>query len=46
MEFLAAVPDDKAIPVYILTVEVVLQKGKNEFEHLLREKLEQHKKKG
>ncbi|MCR5176184.1 MAG: tetraacyldisaccharide 4'-kinase [Anaerovibrio sp.] len=46
MEFLAAVPEDKAIPVYILTVEVVLQDGKDEFEAMLREKLEGRRKKG
>ena len=47
MEFLAAVPDEKQIPVLILTVEVVLQNGKDEFEEMLRrkiaEKLGQHK---
>ncbi|MBE6106213.1 tetraacyldisaccharide 4'-kinase [Anaerovibrio lipolyticus] len=47
MEFLAAVPDEKQIPVLILTVEVVLQNGKDEFEEMLQrkiaEKLGQHK---
>ncbi len=46
MEFLAAVPEERAIPVYILTVEVVLQDGKNEFEQLLKDKLAQRKQKG
>lgn len=46
MEFLAAVPEERAIPVYILTVEVVLQDGRDEFEKMLKEKLEQHNKKG
>ncbi len=46
MEFLAAVPEERAIPVYILTVEVVLQDGKTEFEQLLKDKLAQRKQKG
>lgn len=46
MEFLAAVPEDKAIPVYILTVEVVMQNGKDEFSALLENELRAHVKRG
>lgn len=46
MEFLAAVPADKTIPVYILTVEVVMQNGKDEFSALLEKELKAHVKRG